>query len=325
MGIVFVQNITMLSIWQEILKIISQVTGTTSYPVNFTVAFIISMIIPVAMLWVTSLVVSNKKNWQSIKEYFVRFGYAIIPLDLAGHIAHNLFHLLTEGKSIGYNTIALFGINMQAGDLAFTSTFTVQVLQFIIIGLGFFGSAYTVYRMSNKQTFKRMLLFYALMFVFAIVNIYGLNQMGEGEYGAGIFKSTDGGQNWEKIEPKGLSEDLHKVYAMVALPDNENTLLAGTESGIMRSDDGGKTWVMHGGERFITAFAVIPNENKDLISYSITKDDAAIMISKDAANYISVNPENLKQILVSSFNNSVFVSEDGGDNWNEVIKAGAIN
>ena len=172
MGIVFVQNITMLSVWQDILKAISQVTGTTSYPVNFTVAFIIAMIIPVAMLWVTSLLVSSKKNMQSVKEYFVRFGYAIIPLDLAGHIAHNLFHILTEGKAIGYNTLALFGMKMQAGDLAFTSTFTVQVLQFIIIGLGFFGSAYTVYKMSDKKTFRRMVPFYALMLVFAVANIY---------------------------------------------------------------------------------------------------------------------------------------------------------
>ena len=170
--------------------------------------------------------------------------------------------------------------------------------------------------------------------------IYGLNQMGEGEYGAGIFKSTDGGQNWEKIEPKGLPEDLHKVYALVALPDYENTLLAGTENGVFHSDDGGKTWVMHDSERFITAFSVLPNETKDLISYSITKDDASVMISKDdgmtweqlglnlgqdAGNYISVNPENLSHIIVSSFNYSVFVSEDGGENWNEVIKAGAIN
>ncbi|MEC1743336.1 4Fe-4S binding protein [Schinkia azotoformans] len=172
MGIVFVQNITMLSVWQDILKAISKITGTTAYPVNFTVAFIISMIIPVAMLWITSLLVSNKKNMQSVKEYFVKFGYAIIPLDLAGHIAHNLFHILTEGKAIGYNTLALFGMKMQAGDLAFTSTFTVQVLQFIIIGLGFFGSAYTVYKMSSKQTIKKMIPFYALMFVFAIANIY---------------------------------------------------------------------------------------------------------------------------------------------------------
>lgn len=169
--------------------------------------------------------------------------------------------------------------------------------------------------------------------------IFALNQMGEGEYGAGIFKSTDGGKNWEKIEPKGLPADLHKVYSLIALPDHENTLLAGTEEGVMHSDDGGKTWSLHDGERFITAFSVVPNETKDLISYSVTKDDAAIMISKDdgvtweklglnlgqdAGNYISVNPDNLNQITVSSFNNSVFVSEDGGKNWDEVIKAGTI-
>lgn len=170
--------------------------------------------------------------------------------------------------------------------------------------------------------------------------IYGLNQMGEGEYGAGIFKSTDGGKEWEKVVPQGLPDDLHKVYSLISIPESENTLLAGTENGVMRSEDGGETWVMHDSELFITAFSVIPNDTKDLISYSITQDDAAVMISKDdgvtweklglnlgqdAGNYISVNPENLEQIIVSTFNNSVFVSEDGGQNWNEVIKAGALN
>lgn len=169
--------------------------------------------------------------------------------------------------------------------------------------------------------------------------IYGLNQMGEGEYGAGIFKSMDGGQNWEKIEPKGLPDDLHKVYALIVLPGYENTLLAGTENGVFRSEDGGKTWTVLDRDRFITAFSIIPNENKDLISYSITRDDAGIMISKDhgmtweklglnlgkdAGNCISVNPENLEQIIVSSFKNSVFITNDGGRNWREVIKAGKI-
>jgi ferredoxin len=54
MGIVFVQNITMLEIWQDILTIISKVTLTTNNNVNFTVAFVISMLIPLIMLWVTA-------------------------------------------------------------------------------------------------------------------------------------------------------------------------------------------------------------------------------------------------------------------------------
>ncbi len=43
------------------------------------------------------------------KRNFARFGYAVIALDLAGHIAHNLFHLLSEGRSVLYTAINAFG------------------------------------------------------------------------------------------------------------------------------------------------------------------------------------------------------------------------
>ncbi|MNC20041.1 hypothetical protein D3C75_679830 [compost metagenome] len=171
MGIVFVQNITMLEIWDSILNGISKVTQTTNYNVNFTVAFIISMILPIAMLWGTAKLTARKETVEKVKENFVRFGYAIIPLDLAGHLAHNLFHAFTEGKAIWFNSISLFGYQM-TGDLSLASTGTVQILQYLVVVLGTVGSAYTVYRIGNKASWKKLLPYYALMIVLAIMNIY---------------------------------------------------------------------------------------------------------------------------------------------------------
>lgn len=100
MGIVFVQNITMLAIWQDVLKAIGSVTGTSSYPVNFTLAFIVAMAIPVGFLYATAKIATViGGSVQKVKENFIRFGYAIIPLDSAGHLAHNLFHIITEGTT----------------------------------------------------------------------------------------------------------------------------------------------------------------------------------------------------------------------------------
>ncbi len=171
MGIVFVQNITMLEIWESILNGISRVTQTTNYNVNFTVAFIISMILPIAMLWGTAKLTARKETVEKVKENFVRFGYAIIPLDLAGHLAHNLFHAFTEGKAIWFNSINLFGYQV-TGDLSLASTGTVQILQYLVVVLGAIGSAYTVYRIGNKASWKRLLPYYVLMIVLAIMNIY---------------------------------------------------------------------------------------------------------------------------------------------------------
>ncbi|RSD25164.1 4Fe-4S binding protein [Mesobacillus subterraneus] len=172
MGIVFVQNITMLEIWQDILAMIGSVTGTENYVVNFTVAYIISMALPILLLLGTAKMASYMGMAESVKKNFIRFGYAIIPLDLAGHLGHNLFHIITEGKAIWYNSIGLFGVKVNPGDLSLASTSTVQLLQYAIIILGFFGSSYTAYKLGSKAKFKAMVPYYALMVLLAVINIY---------------------------------------------------------------------------------------------------------------------------------------------------------
>jgi ferredoxin len=174
MGIVFVQNITMLEPWQNILSAIGSVTGTSSYVVNFTIAFIIAMALPILLLLGTAKLASLLGMEGSIKKNFTRFGYAIIPLDLAGHLAHNLFHIFTEGKAVWFNSIRLFGVDSNPASLSLAPTPTVQMIQYIVILIGLVGTSYVVYRMGkNKNTaFKAMLPYYVLMTVLAITNIY---------------------------------------------------------------------------------------------------------------------------------------------------------
>jgi polyferredoxin len=171
MGIVFVQNITMLEIWQQILDVIGKVTGTANYNVNFTVAFVLSMLLPIGLLWVTAKLTAGEKQRGAVMENFVRFGYAIIPLDLAGHLAHNLFHAFTEGKAVWYNTMNLLGHSM-SGELGFASAGTVQMMQYAVVLLGLAGSAYAVYRIGGRASWRKLLPYYALMLVLAVMNIY---------------------------------------------------------------------------------------------------------------------------------------------------------
>lgn len=77
-------HVTMISIWQDILKAIGSVTGTDNYDVNFTVAFLISVLIPIGLLLGTAkLATFIGGSVEKIKKNFIRLGYAIIPLDLA--------------------------------------------------------------------------------------------------------------------------------------------------------------------------------------------------------------------------------------------------
>lgn len=59
--------------------------------------------------------------------------------------------------------------------------------------------------------------------------------------GAGVFKSTDGGDTWARLESTSGPE-WYQVCRLAADPTNGATLLAATASGIYRSTDGGATW-----------------------------------------------------------------------------------
>jgi polyferredoxin len=176
MGIVFVQNVTMLEVWGSMLKWLEQAVGTTNYAITFSITFGIAILIPVAMLGLTSWV-AGKFNKDSLILNFTRFGYAIIALDVAGHIAHNLFHLLAEGKSIFYTALALLGQEVHGASPALVGMETIQILQYGLIALGFAGSLYTAYRVAGNHhsgtvAWKTFAPFAVLIVVLTIMNVY---------------------------------------------------------------------------------------------------------------------------------------------------------
>lgn len=176
MGIVLVQNVTMLEIWLSFQQIIAGVTGTTNYNVNFTVAFVIAMIIPLIALYITSWIV-GKNNRENALTNFAIFGYALIPLDFTAHMAHNLFHLLAEGKSVIYTAIAIFVPGYEGGSAALVANETIQILQFAFIILGLVGSLYTTYMISINRfsginkTFASAAPYAVLLIIVALINI----------------------------------------------------------------------------------------------------------------------------------------------------------
>jgi hypothetical protein len=176
MGIVFVQNVTMLEVWTSMLKWLEQATGTTNYAVTFSITFAIAIIIPVALLSLASWI-AGRLNKSTFFENFTRFGYAIIALDVAGHIAHNLFHLLAEGKSIFYTAITLFGRELHAASPALVGIGTIQFLQYGLIALGFVASLYTAYRIAKSnhvagKVWGTFLPYAMLIVILTVINVY---------------------------------------------------------------------------------------------------------------------------------------------------------
>ena len=175
MGIVIIQNVTMLGVWSEMLAWVDRTTGITSYPVIFTAAFAVGVSIPVALLALAAKVAA-RGNLESALKNFARFGYALIPLDVAAHVAHNLFHLLAEGNSVFYTVTALFGAH-NSGPTALVGNGAIQVLQFALLALGLAGSLYTVKRIAHRRyltpgrRLSTMIPFTTLIVVLAALNV----------------------------------------------------------------------------------------------------------------------------------------------------------
>ena len=154
MGIVLVQNLTMLDIWQQALDGIGNLTGVNNFTFLFTTVFIVAVVFPVLTLIYAAKFTADRfgDDW---RKWFATFGYAMIPLDIAGHVAHNLFHLLGEGKAVWFTAMPFFGKSAAEGaSAALVATPIIQLLQYAIVALGTIASLYAVYRIAKLNAVK---------------------------------------------------------------------------------------------------------------------------------------------------------------------------
>lgn len=176
MGIVYIQNLTMLEVWTAVLDRISAATGLTSRVVVFTIAFTIAIAVPVSLLAAASAIAA-RRNGGTLVHNFALFGFAIIPLDVAGHIAHNLFHLLAEGGSVFYTALSTLGYQTGGSPPALASPATIQVLQYLLIAVGVAGSLFAAYRIAryhyrDPATMRASLTPYTVVILaFALINV----------------------------------------------------------------------------------------------------------------------------------------------------------
>jgi hypothetical protein len=164
----------MLSFWEPLMEPLQGVL-LGSRVAAFTSVFLVAMAVPFLMM-ATAAYLTGAQTGESLTRTFSRFGYAVIPLDLAGHMAHNFFHLFAEGKAVAFNTAALFDVYV-TGSLALFSTATIQALQFGVLGLGVAGSIFTAYKISQRGTGQRgslraFLPQLVVLIIFGLVNVY---------------------------------------------------------------------------------------------------------------------------------------------------------
>lgn len=152
------------------------------------------------------------------------------------------------------------------------------------------------------------------VFVAATGKLYGYNPE------RGIYRTTDGGTNWEQV--------LHVTDSTAAIdvvmnPANTDVLFAamwertrkpwqrdygGVTSAVHRSIDGGDTWQLLGAGNGLPA----PNAQTGRIGLAISESNPDVVYARYTTNQIT------------NVFDAIYKSTDGGDNWFE-ISTGAIS
>ena len=156
-------------------------------------------------------------------------------------------------------------------------------------------------------------------------------KMRSGGEGSGIWKSVDGGSNWEELT-QGLPEDIMGKIGVAVSPANSSRVYAIIEAekgGMYRSDDAGKTWKLINSDRILRArswyymhiFADSKNPDKVVVL------NAPFMQSTDGGKTFTqlrtphgdnhdlwIHPEN-PEIMINANDGGANISYNGGRTW----------
>jgi polyferredoxin len=134
MGVVLIQNLSDVTGWRSWLNRTGVAVGY-SEAVVFTCVFVATVFLPVGLLTLASAV-AGRNNGASIRTNFTRFGYALIPLDIAAFVAHTQRDVLGEGRRLYVTLARLVGAHPAAGSPALATPNTIRFVQWTIILFG---------------------------------------------------------------------------------------------------------------------------------------------------------------------------------------------
>ena len=167
-----------------------------------------------------------------------------------------------------------------------------------------------------------------------------------GTVGAGVWYSSNGGDNWRRSKMKLPFDDEPgeiQIRALAVSPHNPNQLYAGSEAGLYRSDDRGASWnyiesPMYGKQ--IWSVAVSPDDPNEVWAGTKppavyrTKDggqtweQAAVETAEKCLagapkiTAIMFDPRDSKTIWVGVEIDGVYRSQDGGESWERLPDLG---
>ncbi len=173
-GVVIIQNLGMLAIWSNLTGWLLELGVGEKGAIAILYAGAIAL--PLLLMTLSSKISSLLQSTPSSTiDNFAAFGYAFIPIDVAGHVAHNLFHLLAEGKSIIGAFSGLF-TGTVAFDGPITNSLVISGLQLAFIIAGGLGTLLVAYKIARaRENNWKAAIRVVLPHAFLLVIIFGVN------------------------------------------------------------------------------------------------------------------------------------------------------
>ena len=177
-------GLTMMEGWEKTILGLSRLVGDSGQMLwSFSLGMVTVMAIPVA-LYAGAVRVMQGSGSVSFHDLFTRFSFVALPLAFAYHLAHNLAHLLREGRDIGalfanptgFNTLPLSSAERHFRMIHMAIPADILfALQAALLALGFWVSVLVIRRRStglNNSKGNSYLL--PLMAFAAIITAYHL-------------------------------------------------------------------------------------------------------------------------------------------------------
>jgi hypothetical protein len=86
---------------------------------------------------------------------FATFGYAIIPLALAGHVSYGFYHLLTRSRSVPYAFLAMLRWFPGRSPASWLPNHSVFRIEMVVLALGAAAALYVGYRLARGQDSRK--------------------------------------------------------------------------------------------------------------------------------------------------------------------------
>ncbi len=154
-----------------------------------------------------------------------------------------------------------------------------------------------------------------------------------GGEGSGLWKSVDGGENWENLtENKGMPRGPLGIVGVTVSPVNHDRIWAiieAQEGGVFRSDDAGKTWIRTNEDRSLRQrawyYSRIYADTKDIdkvyvmnVAYHVSKDGGRSFKAFSAPHGdhhdLWIDPDDNQRMIIGD-DGGAQVTFDGGRHW----------